>query len=110
MEDLTAKTSSNRFAFECDDLDAEVIHRAISIRQRSVMPDHGSDTTGAVIAEICRGWLDSIGGMECRSDLACTDTGLHFATSGTQTTLIVVSVGRKIRGSGWSSFGGLRGE
>lgn len=61
MGDMTSKTRPNRVEMECDDLDYEVIQRAIAIRQQSVMPDHGSTTTGAVIAEICRGWLEAQG-------------------------------------------------
>ena len=55
------KTRPNKIEFECDDLDYAVIQRAMSIRMRGVLPTHGSESAGALIAEICRGWLDHIG-------------------------------------------------
>lgn len=52
------------FHFEADDLDAESIHRAIAVHQAGridgehILPDGDSDTMGAVLAEICRDWIE----------------------------------------------------
>jgi hypothetical protein len=51
-----------KLELECDSYDWDVIQRAMAIRQRwRTMPDNQSSTAGAVIAEICRSWLESIG-------------------------------------------------
>ena len=58
-DDITRKTRSNRIELECDDLDYRAIQEAMAKRQAiRCMPDSGSNVAGAVIAEICRGWME----------------------------------------------------
>jgi len=47
-------------AFELDSDDYRDIKKAFSIRQKYVMPDSGSSPTGAMFAEICRGYLEYV--------------------------------------------------
>ena len=51
-----------KMVLDLDELDYRAVQRAIARRQTfRVMPDdEGSDTAGAVIAEICRGWLEML--------------------------------------------------
>ena len=52
-----------------DDDDARAIHEAIATYQRTVrwhdggvlLPEGESDLSGAIIGEICRGWLELLG-------------------------------------------------
>lgn len=55
---------------ELDENDARDVHRAIAARQSrfrydaqpgAILPDGESNTAGKIIAEICRGWLESLG-------------------------------------------------
>lgn len=50
-----------------DDLDAAMLHRAITDYQRRnrdrhgvILPDGESDLPGAILAEICRDWIDMV--------------------------------------------------
>ena len=53
-----------QMTLELDELDAIAINEAIARRQRfrdesgCVLPDSESNRAGAVVAEICRGWLE----------------------------------------------------
>lgn len=54
----------NRVNLELDDDDMRSVHEAIAKRQasrvnnESIMPDGESCVRGAIIAEICRGWIE----------------------------------------------------
>jgi hypothetical protein len=59
---LNPSNKPKEIVLSLDGLDFEVVQRAMAIRQRwRSMPDNGSNVAGSHIAEICRGWLDSIG-------------------------------------------------
>ena len=53
-------------SLELSDLDYDAIQKAIAYRQTwRAMPDaDGSNLPGAVMAEICRGWLEMLGRWE----------------------------------------------
>ena len=54
----------NRMELELDDDDYRAVQEAIARRQAwrdeagAILPDGGSNTAGAYLAEICRGWLE----------------------------------------------------
>ena len=60
---------AEKLAFEADDLDAAAILRAIACYQRrsneawgeTIVPEHESDLGAAILAEICRSWLERMG-------------------------------------------------
>lgn len=51
--------ANRQILLSLDDLDYDAIQEAIARRQLfRVMPDGESNTAGAVLAEICRGWVE----------------------------------------------------
>lgn len=60
-----------KMLLELDEDDYRAVQAAIAHRQkmfrdipgceRGIMPEGDSNTAGAVLAEICRGWLESLG-------------------------------------------------
>ncbi len=52
-----------RIVLDLDPDDYDAVQRALAVRQRSrdgkgpILPDGDSNTAGAYLAEICRGWL-----------------------------------------------------
>lgn len=51
--------ANKQIVLSLDELDYDAIQKAIARRQLfRVMPDGTSNTAGAVLAEICRGWLE----------------------------------------------------
>lgn len=56
-----SEEGSNRIILDLDDLDHEAIKRVIAMRERSMpLPDGESNTDGAVLAEICRGYEEML--------------------------------------------------
>jgi len=61
---------SKQIVLELDKFDEVAVNRAIAHRQTfrdmqgCILPDGESNTVGAVIAEICRSWLDDRGMWE----------------------------------------------
>lgn len=56
--------SLDSFAFRADPDDAASIHEAVAMHQREridgehILPEGDSDTLGAILAEICRDWME----------------------------------------------------
>lgn len=56
--------AKREIVLQLDELDYAAIQKAIAYRQtwgRGTMPDSDSNVAGAVLAEICRGWLEKKG-------------------------------------------------
>lgn len=59
---MTTGDSRKKIELRCDDLDYAAIQQAIAFRQAmACLPDGTSDTAAAVLAEICRGWMELLG-------------------------------------------------
>lgn len=60
---------TRQILLELDELDYDAVQWALAVRQRArCMPNHDSSTAGALVAEICRGWLESIGELRVNYD------------------------------------------
>ncbi len=60
-QEITAKTAKNEIVLVCDDLDYAAIQQSMARRQAyRVTPDSGSNVAGATVAEICRGWYETL--------------------------------------------------
>jgi hypothetical protein len=50
---------SERIVLSLDDLDYRAVQNAMHLRnQMAILPDGTSGITGALVAEICRGWME----------------------------------------------------
>ncbi len=62
-------TEQRVITLELDELDYGAIQEAFAMRQSfrdragCIMPDGDSNTAGALVAEICRGWLEMLTGF-----------------------------------------------
>lgn len=50
-----------KILLDLDADDARAVRQALRFRRKHAMPDGTSNPQGALIAEICRGWLDMLG-------------------------------------------------
>lgn len=56
------------FKLKLDDLDYEAVQEAITIRKSGlfhvdgvlILPEHESELRGALLAEVCRGWVERV--------------------------------------------------